>query len=98
MTFRIEIHLSDDMDFCSLKHTPEGWEATLRTKPVSDKFGDEIPHQIGFGFKGRDYQSALRSAEVDARSKLSRIKGMRNSKPKKQMSEEETLLNDLGLL
>lgn len=101
MSFLIEYSLPSDLDFVSLKHTPEGWEVCLRTLPSAcDRHGQPIPPEFGWGFRGKTYADAFRKAESDARGKFSKVLALRNRRPKpgeRKLTPEEELLAMLDL-
>lgn len=95
---KLIVEIPKELDFCSLKHTADGWEAAIRTQPgVCDRYGQALPPSIGWGFKARTAGQALVAAAQDARTKQAKLLQQRNSQRAPGMTEEEELFGLLGL-
>lgn len=98
---KLVVDIPRELDFVKLAHSAAGWEACIRTRPGTvDRWGQELPVSIGWGFKQKSAGQALTIAANEARTKQAQLLQQRNSKRDPRLpvlTEEQELLELLGL-
>ena len=97
---KIELDLPEGVDFIRLAFSKDGWEAACCARASEDRYGIAIPSQMGYAFKGKTPELAIKEAASMAVHHRNKIKQQRNNRPDPnapKLTEGETLAKLLGL-
>ena len=97
---KIELDLPEGVDFIRLAFSKDGWEAACCAWASEDRWGVAIPSQMGYAFKGKTPELAIKEAASMAVHHRNKIKQQRNNRPDPnapKLSEADSLAKLLGL-
>lgn len=97
---KIELDLPEGVDFIRLAFSKDGWEAACCAWASEDRWGVVIPSQMGYAFKGKTPEAAIKEAASMAVFHRNKIKQQRNNRPDPNapnVSEADSLAKLLGL-
>lgn len=97
---KIEVDLPEGVDFIRLSFSKDGWEAACSAWSTTDRWGVAIPSQLGYGFKGKTPEAAIKEAASMAAYHRNKLKQQRNNRPDPnapKLSEADELAKLLGI-
>lgn len=97
---KIEVDLPEGVDFIRLSFSKDGWEAACAAWATVDRYDVAIPSQLGYAFKAKSPEAAIKEAASMAVFHRNKIKQQRNNRPDPnapKLSEAESLAKLLGL-
>lgn len=97
---KIEVDLPEGVDFIRLSFSKDGWEAAASAWATTDRYGIAIPSQLGYAFKGRTPEAAIKEAASMACHHRNKLLQQRNNRPDPnapKLSEADSLAKLLGL-